>query len=399
MANPTVRRATPADVDGIWEVFRTCFGASPAERDPWVAQLDADRAMVIDGPHGEVAAMTHVRPFEQWFGGRPVRLGGYSPVGVLPHHRGRGWGRAVCEAQLPDLRDRGEVIAGLFPASLAFYRSLGFECAGSYVHRRFPVGDLASIRPTRPVPVRRGTPGDVAAVHRCHAAAAPGRDGAVSRDERWWSHLLAPDLAGTELYVVDDPSARGELAGYAAYRHRRARPPYDYAVSVIEVLAEDPDVLRALWRVVASSGTQAPEIDLVGPAEDDLFLLADGASPEVVRSEIRWMLRLVDLPGAVAARGWPATARGRIGLQVHDRQAPWNDGRWTLEVEEGRARAVPGGDGAVEVTIGGLSSWWAGYATPARLARTGSLRCGDPSVLRTLGELLPATPPVLPDFY
>jgi len=399
MAHPTVRRATPADTDGIWEVFRTCFGASPAERDAWVAQLDPDRAKVIDGPHGEVAAMTHVRPFDQWFGGRPVRLGGYSPVGVLPHHRNRGWGRAVCEAQLPDLRDRGEVIAGLFPASLAFYRSLGFECAGSYVHRRFPVGDLASIRPSRPVAVRRGTPDDVSGVHRCHAAAVPGRDGAVSRSDRWWSHLLPPDLDGVELYVVDDPAEPAQLLGYAAYRHRRARPPFDYAIAVIEVLAEDPDVLRALWQVVASSGTQAPELDVVGPAEDDLFLLADQAAPDVVRSEIRWMLRLVDLPGAVAARGWPASARGRVELAVHDRQAPWNDGRWVLEVEDGSARATRGGDGRIEVTVGGLSSWWAGYATPARLARTGSLRTTDPTALRTLDELLTAAAPVLPDFY
>lgn len=399
MAAPAVRRATPADTDGIWEVFRTCFGAEPADRDHWVSHLVPERAMVIDGPHGEVGAMTHVRAFEQWFGGRAVPLGGYSPVGVLPQHRNRGWGRAVCEAQLPDLRDRGEVIAGLFPASLAFYRSLGFECAGSYVHRRFPVGDLASIRPSRDVPVRRGLPADVAAVHRCHAAAAPRRDGSVSRSERWWSHLLPPDLVGHELYVVDDPGAPGEVAGYACYRHRRVRPPYDYAVAVLEVVAEDPDVLRALWRVVASSGTQAPEVDVIGPAEDDLFLMADGAAPDVVRSEIRWMLRLVDLPGAVAARGWPGTARGRVELDVRDDQADWNAGRWVLEVEGGEARATRGGSGTVQATIGGLSSWWAGYATPERLRRTGSLRSADPAALIEMSELVPACPPVLPDFY
>lgn len=398
MPEPTVRRATGADVEGIWEVFRTCFGAAPSTRAEWLSHLDPERAMVIDGPHGEVAAMTHVRPFEQWFGGRPVALGGYSPVGVLPQHRNRGWGRAVCEAQLPDLRERGEVIAGLFPASMAFYRSLGFECAGSYVHRRFPVGDLASIRPRRPVAVRRGRPDDVAAVHRCHAALAPGRDGALSRSEQWWSHLLPPDLTGIELYVVDDPARAGELAGYAAYRHRSARAPYDYAIAVFEVLSDDPDVLRALWQVVASSGTQAPEVDVIGPAEDDVLLLADAASPDVVQSEIRWMLRLVDLPGAMAARGWPSSAHGRVELAVSDPGAPWNDGRWVLEVRDGEARAAPGGSGEVEVTIGALSSWWAGYATPQRLARTGSLRASA-DAQRTMAELVPACPPVLPDFY
>jgi predicted acetyltransferase len=393
-----VRHATDQDLDGIWEVFRTCFGVREAERDRWLSSVDASRAAVIDGSRGEVAAMVHVRPFVQWFGGRAVPLAGYSPVGVLPHHRGRGWGRAITVAPFADLRERGEVIAGLYPASAAFYRAAGFECAGSYVHRRFPVADLASIRPARPVDVRVGTTSDVAAVHRCHASAAPGRDGTLGRSRSWWAQRLPEDLAGTELYVVDDATAPAELAGYAIYRHRRARPPYDYAIEVGEVLAEDPDVLRALWQVVASSGSQAPELDVIGPADDELFLLADHASPDVVRSEIRWMLRLIDLPGAVAARGWPRGATGRVHLEVRDPHAPWNDGRWVLEVDGGEGAATPGGSGEVQASIGGLSSWWAGYATPRGLARAGHL-AGPLEALDELGSLLPACPPVLTDFY
>jgi predicted acetyltransferase len=151
--------------------------------------------------------------------------------------------------------------------------------------------------------------------------------------------------------------------------------------------------------VVASSGSQAPDLNVIGPAEDDLFLLADHAAPEVVQSEIRWMLRLIDLPGAMAARGWAEGVAGQVHLVVVDDEAPWNNGPWVLEVADGHASITPGGDGTVAATIGGLSSWWAGYATATRLARTGHLGSANPRALATMDALIGAAPSVLPDFY
>ena len=375
------------------------FGAREQDRARWLSGLDPARALVVDGPGGEVAAASHIRPFAQWFGGRAVPLAGFSPVAVLPEFRGRGLGRAVTAGQFGDLRERGEVISGLFPASQALYRSVGFECAGSYVLRRFPTNEIGRIRPRREVAVRRGSAGDVDAVHRLHDALAPGRDGTLHRDEHWWAHRLPTDLDDVILYVVDDPATAGELLGYAIYRHGPGPRPYDYSVVVTELLADDPDVTRALWRVVGSSGSQAPTLDVVGPADDDLLLLLDNTDPLAVRNEIRWMLRLIDAPGAVAARGWPAGVDGRVELDIADDQAPWNAGRWTLEVTDGVGSLEPGGAGTVEATIGGLSSWWAGYAPASRLVRAGHLHSTDRQAVALMDRLIAAVPPVLLDFY
>jgi predicted acetyltransferase len=358
---------------------------------------------VIHGLDGEVAAASHIRPFHQWFGGRPVPLAGFSPVAVLPEHRGKGWGRAVTAGQLPDLRERGEVIAGLFPASVELYRRVGFELAGSYVIRRIPAAHLAAIRPAQgpggDVRVRRGTGDDVAAVHRCYDRLAPRVDGAVSRTPAWWARRLPPDLVDTVLYVVDHPDQPGELCGYGSYRHGKAPFPYDYSVVVSEVRAVDGDALRALWRVIASSGSQAPEVEVIGPADDELHLLLGASDPLAVRSEIRWMLRLVDAAGAVAARGWRPGLRGRVDLEIADDDAPWNAGRWRLEVDDTQAHLVPGGAGTVQVGIGALSSWWAGYARGRTLAATGLLRTADETALTTFDALGATSPPTLVDFY
>ncbi|MEZ5178438.1 MAG: GNAT family N-acetyltransferase [Acidimicrobiales bacterium] len=394
-----VERATVDDLAGMAECFRLGFGATEAERARWERGLDVDRAVVVHGPDGEVAAASHIRPFQQRFGGRSVPLAGFSPVAVLPEHRGRGLGRAVTAGQFADLRDRGEVIAGLFPASVALYRGVGFEVAGSYVHRRIPAAHLSPLRLPDSVRVRRGSVDDVAAVHRCYDRIAPGIDGAVTRTEAWWARRLPPDLADTVLYVVDDPGRPGELRGYGSYRHGTARPPYDYSVVVAEVQAVDGDSLRALWGVVGSSGSQAPDVEVIGPAEDPIFLLVGAADPRAVRSEIRWMLRLVDAAGAVAARGWRPGLRGAVDLDVVDDHAPWNAGRWRLEVDDGEARLVPGGTGAVRLGIGALSSWWAGYARARTLASAGLLACADAAALASFDAVGATSPPILVDFY
>ncbi|CAN5786591.1 GNAT family N-acetyltransferase [soil metagenome] len=393
-----LRFGSPADLDGIWDVFRLGFGAKDAERDQWTRNLDTSRTLVADDGRGGIAAASHIRPFRQWFGGRSVPLAGYSPVAVLPEHRGRGLARAVTAGHYADLRERGEVIAGLFPASVQLYRSVGFELAGSYVHRRLPASLFAALAPTR-VTVRRGTVADLDAVHRCYDRLARRLDGPITRDGAWWLRRLPADLADTVLYVIDHPTEPGELDGYASYRMATARPPYDYSVVVSEVQAADADGLRALWRTVGSSGSQAPDVDVIAAAEDPLFLLLGGADPTSVRSEIRWMIRLVDAPGAVAARGWSPAKRGRVDLAVVDEQAPWNAGRWRLEVEGGEARLSPGGAGTVEVGIQGLSSWWSGYASARTLATTGHLRSANPSAVATLDGLGANSAPTLVDFY
>lgn len=390
------RFATADDLRSVWDVFVRSFDF-PAERyDDWMAPADPHRILaVFDG--SRAVAASKIIGFGQWYGGRRVPAGGFSPVAVTPEQRGRGLGRAVTVGQYAEMRDRGEMIAGLFPSSVALYRSAGFELAGGYVERRIPSAHLAALAGGRDVVVRPGQPTDVAALRACYARIAPGRHGFLDRPEEIWRNKFPVDLNGVHLYVVDlDDDA---VAGYAVYRHGRARSPYDYAIRVVEVLADDPDVLAALWRVVGSSGTQAPDVFAVGPPDDPLFLRLPAADPEAVRSEIRWMVRLIDAAGAVAARGYRRSAVATVHLDVVDSDAPWNDGRWVLEVAGGQGRLGRGGDGTVQATINGLSSLWAGYASARTLATAGLLRSPGPEPLDTLDEAFAGPAPVLLDFY
>jgi predicted acetyltransferase len=83
------------------------------------------------------------------------------------------------------------------------------------------------------------------------------------------------------------------------------------------------------------------------------------------------MLRIIDAPAAVAARGWRAGVSGSVDLELADDVCPWNAGRWRLTVEDGQGRLEAGGSGAVSLNSRGLALLYAGGVSLAALRRAG----------------------------
>ncbi len=362
--------------------------------DRWLLRAHRDRCLAVF-VGDEMAAWSQVRPFGQFFGGRSVPMGGYSPVVTAPEHRGHGFGSVVTAAHFPAMRERGEVIAGLYPASTQLYRNNGFEVAGVWSQRSLPSRSLHTLRPTG-VAARRAGADDEEAIKACYRRCAVARDGWLDRPEVWWADILDPEKAAERhLYVVDGPD--GAVAGYVRYSHRPAKP-YGYTIHVHELVADAVDVTVALWRLVGSSSTQAARVELDGPPEHALlFLLSD--QDLATDAELRWMLRVVDAPGAIAARGYAAAVSASVDLEVSDRQCSWNEGRWRLTVEAGSARLDKGGDGDVRLSINALAALYSGYASAQSLVRAGLITSGPAAALSDLSAVFAGPTPTIADFY
>jgi predicted acetyltransferase len=391
---PEVR--APRDEDeqrAIWGMLCRAFGWNVAdfERFRGGGPLERILAVFVDD---EPVATSRIREFGQFFGGRCVPMGGFSPVGVSAEHRGRGFGSLVTAAQYPLLRERGEVLSGLYPATNALYRKVGFEIAGVWSQHKTRTRELQRLPLGRGIPTRRATADDRPAIEACYARVAPGIDGFLDRRELWWNRLFGPE--NQQLYVVDGTD--GTIAGYVRYTLQFPSTSELASFDVAELVADDPEVVHALWRLIGSSSSIAPECHIVGPPEHPLTL----SLPEQdlsLRSEWRWMTRIIDAPGAFAARGYPANATLAASLRVVDPQCDWNDGRWQFVIEGGEGRLERGGTGDIELGIGALSTMYTGYATPLRLAQAGLLRGGSTAELRALGTAFAGPTPWMPDFY
>src|SRR3954451_5060065 len=122
----------PADEGELrltWPMLSRSFGWALKDEDKLVddiGPLDLFRVAIVDG---DVAAFSRLRPFGQFHGGRPVAMGGHSPVGVGPEFRGRGLGTTITVAHYDAMLERGEPLAALYPATTRLYRGAGFEIA------------------------------------------------------------------------------------------------------------------------------------------------------------------------------------------------------------------------------------------------------------------------------
>jgi predicted acetyltransferase len=388
---------TDDELERCWEVIVRAFNFPRTDRERFFETMDRERALAVF-VGDEVAAFSRIRPFGIYYGGRRIPMGGHSPVGTAPEFRGRGFGSMVTAGHFADLRERGEVLAALYPATTALYRGVGFGLAGVWAMHKLPTRSLQDIRPAGSVQIRRGSIADVPAVKECYRAWAPRQQGHLDRSDDWWDHNFLRGLDENRyLYVVDADRPGGGLAGYIHYR-QSARPEWGYLMSVSEVVATSVDVAAALWRMIGSSSTMAPQTNVVGPPEHPLLLLLPEQDLEQVTT-LRFMIRIVDLPGAFAARGYPPDLRLGADFELDDKDCPWNSGRWRLSIEGGQATAAKGGDGTIKVTPTALATLYSGYLSPHAMSAAGLLPGAGDRDLADLTAAFAGPTPWMPEIF
>jgi predicted acetyltransferase len=112
-----------------------------------------------------------------------------------------------------------------------------------------------------------------------------------------------------------------------------------------------------------------------------------------------WMTRIVDAAGAITARGYPPGVRVEVHLQLADRLAPWNDGRFVLRIEGGEGKLSPGGTGDVQLSVNALASLYTGWASASTLAGAGLVHHVGARELGMLDAAFAGPRPYLFDSY
>lgn len=390
-----IRMLEAADLASAWELSRLAFGG---ERQPPPAPLHGrpgERSWGAFDGAGRLVAQAEDRQQGHWFGGRLVPASGVAGVAVAPHVRGTGLGRRLLTALLGAARDRGAVISTLFPTTSGPYRRLGYEEVGALVWTALPTAALAATRRSPAVRLRPAETADVPALLEIYRTVARMGAGLMERSGPLFDTTPDAVLAGHDgITVAEDET--GDIEGYASWDRGRG---YDTSgrLSVPDLLGLTAPATTALLAMLGTWASVAPTLHLRLPDPDPATLLAAvvGAS---VASRQPWMLRLLDAPKAVAARGWPAQVDGSADLLLHDDVCPWNDGPHRLVLEGGHGTLVPGGRGEVQLSARGLAVLYAGGGDPGLLRRAGLLAGGEPSD----GFLRVATsgpPPALLDYF
>lgn len=338
--------------------------------------------VAVDDSEGteEIIGSANHFPFEMTMPGGPVPVAGVTGVGVWPTYRRRGVLSAIMRRQLADIHEQGVRYAALWASEGSIYERFGYGVACHEMDEisiSSPHDVLRADAPRDPdLKVVLREPAAVRAdLERVHDAFASTRVGQFRRTEPWWDRTLrdTPDRreGRSPMMAVVVYGAEGPL-GYALYR-TKARWADDGAqgeVYVQEIVATAPAVWTALFEHLFNRDLVSRVEFSFLPADCPLHhLLPDrGRAPAKLFPSL-WV-RLVDVPGALSERPYAAPFEGV--LEVADRYAPWNAGRWRIKADTDGAR-VEATDAAPDLS---LDVHHLGSAHLGRTSLTGYLRAG-----------------------
>jgi predicted N-acetyltransferase YhbS len=392
------------DLDAELDLGERAFGLiDDGDRPGWLDNLRASvrtgRVLgVFDG--SALIGTARFHDMRQWWHGRSLPMAGVAGVKIAPEERGRGVGKALVTRLLAVIAARGYPVSALFPSTAPIYRSLGWEVAGGLYEMVLPARSLSPLlapdsplatpdagRPELPPAVRRAGPDDAAEViavtGRVHEAA---RDcGPNTRDVEAIRRWLGDRSVFT--YLAPD--------GFLAYGWQSGNDE----IMVRQASAGSAGTTRALWGIVASHASMAKTVRAwLGP-QDPIGWLTREPEAEVALREA-WMLRVVDAPAAISARGFPAAAALSVTLRLDDAALPANSGLWKLEVSGGQGTLTPfeteSGPqlppaGPVRLGARGFAALYAGTPLPT-LRRAGLAADGDPDADAALDCAFAGTP-------
>ena len=314
--------------------------------------------------------------------GATLATGGTTQVSVRATHRRRGILRAMLQAHLDDVRERGEPLAALWASEAGIYGRFGYGCASELARIEVERARAAFARPARPEGRCRLLENEAAQAElpALYETLWRARPGSFARSEAWWRdrHLADPSAlrGGASALRRAVYERDGAARGFIQYRMKMHSDEHGLPrgeLIIAELHGADPEARTALWRL-------ALDVDLIdriswwnAPLDDPLaFLLAD---PRRAMRRVRdglWV-RIVDVPRALAGRRY--AREGQLTLQVSDPLLPGNSGTWALEGGPQGAKCIrAAGSADLQLDIESLGALYLGGMRPSTLAHTGRIR-------------------------
>ncbi len=309
-----------------------------------------------------------------------VPCAGLTFVGVHPDHRRKGVLSAMMRDHLGRVRDDGGALSALHASEPGIYGRFGYGLASLEHEVRLGRGTVLAApqldEAAATVSTGIATLSDAGLPERlrqCHARTA--ENGAILGDARFYEGMCRqhPEHSrGKEPWRVLFAKRAGRDVGFAIFQRtqkwERSRPAGD--LEVWGLVGERAARLALLRRLV--------DFDLVGSVKirgvglDDPLLHWTGGprgSSDLTTYDALWV-RLVDLPAALEARSWSAPCE--VVVEVSDPYATWNEGTWTIRVEDGNASvARTGAPADIRVPVEALGAAYLGGGNLVAMLQAG----------------------------
>lgn len=390
-----IRGCTQAEWPMIQRIDETAFGytGDPEEDAPEIALLEFDRSLLAWSA-GEAIGHTTAYSLLMSVPGGEVAVAGVTWVAVLATHRRRGVLTELMRRQTLDIHERGEPVAALYASEPGIYGRFGYGLATQRLELTVEHGHGHLHGPTDPALAARFLTADEARtdIEHVYAKTRMVRAGMPTRPEAWWRRISSDPkgrrdgASALRAVVVRDGAGPRAYALFASKEAWADGSPHSQ-LRIREHGYLDAAGAHALWQLLLN-------IDLVSTVshwnlavDDVLVQLLD--NPRRARPMLRDSVyaRLVDLPAALAARSYDVGFTGV--LEVADRLAPWNAGRWQVELgPQGAQCRRSGAEPDLVMDVQVLGAGYLGSTSLAPLAAAGQVQERTPGSVAALSRAM-----------
>jgi len=328
-------------IEDFVRILDDCF----AVPEPWARSIvegaGRDVLRFLRGKRGTKGALIQY-PMGQYFGGRRVSMTGIGAVGTLPAERGGGVATALMSECVRDIRAAG-------------------------------------------VPL--------SALRELYDRVSRHRNGHLSRNEYLWSRVWSPVRSPARGFVVEED---GAIEGYLFFT-RSANEELFQKLMLTDFVAATPRAARRLYSFLGDYSSLGDVVLWHDGPGGSLMQFLPRVSFEV-SVHMHWMLRIVDVPAALEARGYPLGLEGELHFAVEDPVIPENTGKWVLRVANGSGTVEPGGRGELRIGERGLASLYSSFMAAESIALCG-MAAGDERTLAAATAIFGGPAPGMGDMF
>jgi predicted acetyltransferase len=314
--------------------------------------------------------------------GRAVLVAGLTWVGVHPDHRRRGLLTAMLRHHFEQTRSEGVHLSALHASESEIYGRHGYGIASLELEVALGRGTAFSAphldEEAAAITTRYGTLTDDGTADRRRQIDLDGLDtnvGTIVGDASFYDDLsrVTPDETRTSepprmMVALRDGRDVGYVVFKRTHKWVNSRPAAE--VDVWQLTGAPAARLALLRRVVDLDLAGTVKITGIAPGDPMLSWVPGPRGVSTMSPVDSLWVRLVDLAGAIAARGYEGVCD--VLAEVTDSSAPWNAGTWRIRVKDGVGEAVRSDDVAeVSLPVSALGAAYLGGANLSEMARAG----------------------------
>ena len=303
----------------------------------------------------------------QWFGGKIVRTGAVTSVGVAPEGRGLGVASVLVKESLSEMYESGIPVSTLLPSSTRVYRSFGYERSGAKITYESKVQDMKVGK--NKLDIIEITPSDREETYLLYNQRAKLNNGNLDRGSVLWDLILESKGRKIFHYIVKNEN---EIVGYVNFQQARSANH----IRVRDMVALNSEAVKKLLNFFYDHRTVIDTISWNGPANDPIQLLMEEQKVEVADTR-DWMLRIVDIKKALESRGYVKDIELSLTLNYEDSILPQNSGAWDINIYDGKCEVNKSNLNGITLGPRGLAPLYTSYLNAYDIKNIGLLEGSD----------------------